>query len=413
MFNKFKKTFTVGLALAIATAISFTACKKSDDAPTTNTDTGEIKYGALMMVGAWPNTTYYIAGLSSLKEGTIDLKGKGVNMSAIAQDQGFIQRNGYYYYYNGDNGRLGRYHIANDLLVTDREVPFTQMSGFSSHIWADDNTLVVFGTNTDQTKIRYAIINATTLASTGGEINTTAPTDAAYTRIGVGFAEYRSGKIFIGYGYLHANWPTPSYPKVLVAAVNYPSMTVSTLLEDSKSRWPGGPTRYNPYSFVDENGDLYFATVPEGGWDYDGASLIYRIKSGTEVLDNTYNFDYSAKAGGNTVQAMWYIGNGQAIVRGRIPADRSNADFYYNWDSNFALINVQTGAVVKKFDLPTDKGQIYVQAVIVEDGKAYLLVNGANSNGAIWEYDPATDKLTKGATFGAGYDILLRLDKWK
>jgi hypothetical protein len=199
----------------------------------------------------------------------------------------------------------------------------------------------------------------------------------------------------------------------MVAAVDYPSMSVSKLLEDDKSRWPGGPTRYNPYSFVDEKGDLYFATVPEGGWDYDGPSLIYRIKSGADVLDNTYSFNYSSQAGGNTVQAMWYVGNGKAIVRGRIPADRSNADFYYNWDSNFALIDVQTGTFIKKFDLPVDKGQIYVQAVVVEDGKAYMLVNGANSKGAIWEYDPATDKLTKGATFGAGYDILLRLDKWK
>ncbi|RZL99146.1 MAG: DUF4374 domain-containing protein, partial [Pedobacter sp.] len=158
--------------------------------------------------------------------------------------------------------------------------------------------------------------------------------------------------------------------------------------------------------------DIYFTTVPEGGWDYEAGSVLYRIKSGTDVLDNTYTFDFSSKSNGHTAQAIWYIGNGQAIVRVRIPADRSNADFYYKWDSYFSIVNVRTGAVIKKLNLPVDKGEVYVQAVIIEDGKAYIMLNEANAAGAIWEYDPSNAKLTKGATFGAGYDYLLRLDKW-
>lgn len=409
MFNKLKNTLVIAMALFVAAGIS--ACSKSNNDETTP-DTNEKKYGALMMVGAWPNTAYYLTSLSSLKEGTIDLKGKGVNISNIAQDQGLIQRNGFYYYYNSTNSRLGKYHVGDNALVTDREVPFTLMGGFSSHFWADDNTLVVFGTNGDQNKIQYAVINATTLAATGGTLTLPAAADATYNKIGVGFVEYRAGKVYLGYGHL-STWPNPAYPKVLVAVLNYPAMTTAKVLEDSKSKWPGGPTRYTPYSFIDENNDIYFATVPEGGWDYDAGSLIYRIKSGTDDLDASYSFNFSSKSNGHTVQAMWYMGNGQAIVRARIPANRANPDFYYKWDSYFSVVNVRTGEVIRKLDLPTDIGEIYVQAVVVEDGKAYIMFNGANATGAIWEYDPATAKLTKGATFGAGYDYLLRLDKWK
>ncbi|RYF25424.1 MAG: hypothetical protein EOO42_03760 [Flavobacteriales bacterium] len=408
MLNKFKNTLIIAMALFVATGMS--ACKKSKDE--TGTDTKEKKYGVLMMVGSWPNTAYYITSLASIKEGTIDLKGKGVNISNIVQDQGLIQRNGNYYYYNAANSRFGKYHIENDLLVTDKEVQFTSMADISSHFWADNNTLVVFGANGDQDKIQYAVINATTLTITSGTLTLPATPDAAYKTILPGFVEYRDGKIFLGYSFL-TTWPTPAYKKIFVAVINYPTMAVAKVLEDTKSSSPGGPTRYTPYSFIDENNDIYFTTVPDTGWDFEAPSYVYRIKNGTDVLDATYSFNFSSKSNGHTIQAMWYLGNGQAIARVRIPSDRSKPDFYYNWDSYFSVINVKTGEVVRKLDLGTDIGQIYVQSVVVEDGKAYIMFNGANAAGAIWEYDPVTAKLTKGAGFGAGYDLLLRLDKWK
>ena len=391
---------------------SLAACKKTNNSGGDGKGDGEHQYGVMLMIGAWPNTTYYILEVPSLMEGKADLNGRGVNVSTIVGDQGMIQRDGFYYYFNRTNSRLGKYHIAGDQLITDKEVPFTAMASVSSHIWIDAETLVLFGTDGESNELLYAEVNTTGMQVSGGTLNVPAITETGYPDIAPGFAEYRNGKIFLGYGYA-AEWPGTPLPKVLVAVVDYPSMNVSSVLTDTRSAWPGGPSRYAPTSFQDEKGDIYFTTVPDNGNDYDGGSSIYRIKNGSNVLDPNYYFDFSATVDGNTAQAIWYLGNGEAIIRARIPADRANPDFYYKWDSYFAVVNVQNGTLVKKLDLATDIGEIYVQAVVVEDGKGYIMLNDANKKGYMWEYDPATGKLTKGLEFAEGYDYLLRVDKWK
>ena len=103
---------------------------------------------------------------------------------------------------------------------------------------------------------------------------------------------------------------------------------------------------------------------------------------------------------------MWYIGNGKAIVRSRINGQSIDTDHYY------CLIDVKTGTFIKKLDLPVDKGERMVNAVIVEDGKAFIAVNAADRD-YIWQYDPATDQLTKGVEFIGGIDYILRIEKLK
>jgi hypothetical protein len=104
------------------------------------------------------------------------------------------------------------------------------------------------------------------------------------------------------------------------------------------------------------------------------------------------------------VPAMWYIGNGKAIVRSRIAGTSIDTDHY------FCVIDVKSGALIKKLDLPADKGERMVNGVIVEDGKAFIAVNAADKD-YIWQYDPATDKLTKGVEVVGGIDYILRIEK--
>jgi|GEM_PF-773460 len=102
--------------------------------------------------------------------------------------------------------------------------------------------------------------------------------------------------------------------------------------------------------------------------------------------------------------ATWYIGNGKAIIRTLVAGQAIDADHSYS------IINIRTGSFIKKLDLLADKRERMVQAVIIEDGKAYIAVN-ARDRDYIWEYDPATDKLTKGAEFTGGIDYILRIEK--
>src|SRR5690606_2760996 len=190
------------------------------------------------------------------------------------------------------------------------------------------------------------------------------------------------------------------------AVVNYPTMTINNTITDIRSTTPGGPTVYAKASFIDEAGDLYFVTDPVYNYDYTSPSVIYRIKSGQTVLDNTYYFDLSANTSGGKGAAMWYIGNGKAIIRTRVAGQSIDADH------SFTVVNVQNGSFIKTLDLPADKGERMVQAVIVEDGKAYIAVNSADKD-YIWEYNPATESLTPGAEFIGGIDYILRLEKTK
>jgi len=103
---------------------------------------------------------------------------------------------------------------------------------------------------------------------------------------------------------------------------------------------------------------------------------------------------------------MWYIGNGKAIIRTRVDGESIDADHF------FTVVDVKNGSFIKKLDLPVDKGERMVKAVIVEDGKAYIAVNSADKD-YIWEYDPAAESLKSGAEFVGGIDYILRLEKVK
>ena len=400
--NKFL-SFRVKLLSAALLIITLNSCS--------NNNGGEVeaeqgKYSAILCVGSWPNTAYYIADVPSLKEGTISLQGNGAEMTGKVYAQDVIQKDGFYYHANFGSGRFGKYHVDNGVLVTDKEIPFTYLN-WSSYAWVDDQTLVIFGTG--ETEGRYAIVKTADMTITTGKL-TLETKPAGFDEYTIGFAEYRANKLYLGYGYSSSDYSSypkmPVYQKFNVAVLTYPAMNVESTISDIRSTTPGGAAVYAPSSFIDENNDIYFITDPVMWYDYKSPSSVYRIKSGSTTLDPTYYFNFSSKVNNEMGAAMWYIGNGKAVVRTRVAGESIDADH------SFSVIDVKNGAFVKKLDLPADKGERMVQAVIVEDGKAYIAVNAADKD-YIWEYNPGTDKLTHGAEFVGGIDYILRLEKIK
>lgn len=361
------------------------------------------KYSAVLCVGSWPNTAYYIAGVPSLTSGSISLKGNGAEMTGKVYAQDVIQRDGFYYHANLGSGRLGKYHVENGALVTDKEIPYTWLN-WSSYAWVDANTLVIFGLSNGEA--RYTVIKVDKMTITRGALNL-ATMPAGFNIYNLGFAEYRDNKLYLGYSFGSDDFTKypdmPVFQKSLVAVIDYRSMMVQQSIEDSRSN-AGGPNVYAPSSFVDDHNDLYFITDPVNVYDYKSPAMMYRIKSGTTEIDPTYAFNFSAAANNEMAPAMWYIGNGKAIIRSRIAGQSIDADHYY------CIVDARNGTFIKKLDLPVDKGERMVNAVIVEDGKAFIAVN-ASDRDYIWEYDPATDKLTKGAEFVGGISYILRIEK--
>lgn len=380
-------------------------CKKDNDG-----DGGgppeESKYSAVVCVGSWPNTAYYIADVPSLKAGTINIQGSGAEMTGKVYAQDVLQKDGFYYHANFGSGRLGKYHVQNGILIADKEVPFTWLN-WDAYVWPDDKTLVIFGYAEDEA--RYAIVKVDDMTVSTGTLDLE-PIPDGFATYALGFAEYRNNKIYLGYGFLSDDWS--QYPIMAVhqqfhvAALNYPTMDIEASSSDTRSTTPGGTMVYAPSSFQDENKDIYFISDPVYGYNYGSPSVVYRIKNGSNEIDPTYYFDFSAEVDNGMGAAMWHIGNGKAIVRTRVAGESIDADH------SFSLIDVRTGTFIKKLDLPADKGERMVQALIMEDGKAYIAVNAVDRD-YIWEYDPIADKLTPGAEFIGGIDYILRLEKLK
>ncbi|MVM34110.1 DUF4374 domain-containing protein [Spirosoma sp. HMF4905] len=399
--------FPVKTILITLLAFALNGCSSDSNVnPTQEAGT----YSAVLAVGSWPNIAYYIADIPSLTSGTISLLGNGAEMTGKVYAQDIIQKNGFYYHANAGSGRLGKYHVANGAVVVDKEVPFTYLD-WSTYAWIDDQTLVIFGIgdNGGKNEGRYAVIKVADMTVTTGKLDLQAyPT--GFSTYSMGFAEYRAGKLFLGYSFASEDWSVypnmPVYQQLNVAVINASTMAVESNISDVRSTNPGGPAVYAPASFQDENGDIYFMTDPVYNYDYKSPSAVYRIKSGSTTLDQSYYFDFSSKVSNGMGAAMWYIGNGKAIVRTRVAGESIDADH------SFSVIDVKNGAFIKTLALPVDKGERMVQAVVVENGKAYIAVNAADKD-YIWEYDPSTDKLTQGAEFVGGINYILRLEKTK
>lgn len=393
---------STSILFMVLTLCGLSGCEKRDIG---NVEEG-TQYSAVLCVGSWPNTAYYISSISSLTSGTISLKGNGAEMTGKVYAQDVIQKDGFYYHANAGSGRLGKYHVENGVLLIDKEIPFSYLN-WSSYTWVDDNTLVIFGEGKGEA--RYAIIKVDKMTIKAGKLNLN-PIANGFQAYNIGFAEYRSNKLFLGYTFTSTDWTNypnmPVYAKSFVAVIDYATMGVEKSLEDTRSTGLGGPSVYAPSSFVDENNDLYFISDPVNIYDYSRPSAMYRIKNGATEIDPTYYFNFSAASNNEMAPAMWYIGNGKAIIRSRIAGQSIDADHY------FCVVDARNGAFIKKLDLPVDKGERMVNGVIIEDGKAFIAVNAADRD-YIWQYDPATDKLTKGVEFVGGIDYILRIEKLK
>ncbi|ALL06343.1 hypothetical protein AQ505_13040 [Pedobacter sp. PACM 27299] len=394
--------YTAKLLMLVMLVLSISGCEKRKE--------GHIEegtnYAAILCVGSWPNTAYYISSIPSLTTGTISLKGNGAEMTGKVYAQDVIQREGFYYHMNSTSGRFGKYHVENGSLLIDKEIPFAYLS-WSSYAWADNNTLVIFGDGNGEA--RYAVVKVDKMTIKTGKLDL-GKIPAGFQQYSFGFAQYRDSKLFLGYGFASNDWSVfpnmPVYPKSYVAVIDYHTMAVEKSLEETRTTGLGSLNIYAPSSFVDENNDLYFISDPVTGYDYKSPSIMYRIKSGSTVIDPDYFFNYSAASNNEKGAAMWYIGNGKAIVRSRISGDNIDLEHYYR------LIDVKSGTMIKKLDLPADKGERMVNAVIVEDGKAFIAVNAVDRD-YIWQYNPATDQLTKGVEFIGGIDYILRIEKLK
>ena len=237
-----------------------------------------------------------------------------------------------------------------------------------------------------------------------------------FTSLSTGFTELRKDKLFIGYTY-HQQLSSYDYTTsdtLYVATFSYPEMKRLNIQKDTRSTYPGGTNTVQPYSFNDEQGNFYFMTCPgiALGNRADLPTGIFRIKAGQDLLDKDYFFNISGSIINNHAYGMWYLGNNQAIIRSeRKDLFKGLNDHYSTAHFEFHIIDL-SGKVLKKLDLPLDKGTRRA-CVIVKGDTAYISINSTKEGNYIWLYNIKTGVLKKGLQLAGNTDFMMRIDDLK
>lgn len=401
MFKKIK-LYPILIALALMPFLNSCSSDTEEETPAPVVETQE-KYTVWLQIGSWPNTTQYVLGTNSLTEGSINLTGHGAEVTGKSA-YGIITKGGYYYYYNTTTGRFSKFKYEKELYSTVLEVPYTHLADVSGFTWINDKTLFVVGTNGDQTKIQYSVIDTETLKMTNGVMDAPAiPT--GYNYFNLGNIEYTNGKVFVQFGYTGV-WPNPWENKTYIGVVDYASLKYEKTLVSSTSAGPGTNKLWLSSSFVDDSGNTYFATNVEWSSIKDRKSAIYRIKKGTTEIDASYTVNNTSV--GYEGVGLWYIGGTKAIYKYIDPAVTTSTHIYA-----FAVMDLETGKIIKKLpEIPND-GDAYIQNIIVEDGKVYMITNAETGKDYVYIYDIAAQTVKTGMEMIGGYDWVLRLDKMR
>lgn len=359
----------------------------------------------------------YIIETNSLASGKIFPEKQGALLDAKAMDRDIIVKNGNYYHLNRKKAELSKYNVQNDSLYAIASIPLKDFS-IENYFWLGKDSLLLTGLDIkDFKQTKYALIETSKMSLLSSGNLPVPPPSGKFTSMSVGFVELRKDHLFLGYTY-HQQLSSSNYTTsdtTYIAELGYPQMNLLKIDKDTRSTYPGGINTVQSYSFNDEQNNYYFMSCPgiALGNRPDRPTGIFRIKAGEESLDKDYFINISSSLVKNHAYGMWYLGNNKAIIRSeRKDLFKGLGDHYSTAHFEFYLIDLATAEVLKKLDLPLDKGTRR-ECVIVKDNIAYIAVNSSSEGNFVWMYDIETDSLKKGLELAGNTDFIMRIDKLK
>lgn len=359
----------------------------------------------------------YITETNTLDSGIIYPEKTGAELNEKEMDRDLIAKDGFYYRLNRKKASFIKYKAAGQRM---NEVASVDLENFSidNYYWLNKDSLLLTGLNTgDFSQVKYAIVKTDNMkVLTIGDLAIPRPF-GKYTSISTGFVELRNKQLFLGYTY-HQQLGSYDYTTndtTYLALFNYPQMTRIRIDKDVRSTYPGGTNLVQNYSFNDEKGNYYFMTCPgiALGNRADLPTGIFRINTGEDALDKNYFFNISGSVINNHAYGIWYLGRNQAIIRTeRKDLFKGLSDHYSTAHFEFYLIDLAAEKVLKKLELPLDKGTRRA-CVIVSGDIAYISVNSTKEGNYIWLYNIKTGNLKKGLQLAGDTDFMMRIDPLK
>ncbi|MFD2969448.1 DUF4374 domain-containing protein [Sphingobacterium bambusae] len=410
MYSIIKRSLFGSLALAAVTFLSV-SCSDSSNEP----DTPAQEEPNFIISYSTDNGTFMVP-IKDLMNGVITPVGNGTDVTSIfTWGENKIQKGKYFYHLDPTAKKFGKYSIENGLLQTIKVVPFSTLSSLylGWHTWLDD-THLAFGPRSSN---EYTVVDINTLDVTASgtfDTGTAVPKDhqiRLYAMVSQG------DKIFLGYS-LYNQITKVVYDTTYTAVVDYPNFANFKLTGKDLRSNPIGPVRNGYFHKFKDNGYTYLMTYPMpmlGGGKANMPTGFFRIKDGEQTLDQDYFFNVSAQRNGDNQLGVQYLGNGKALLISAHDAANNvkvKDDWWYAVMWEYLIVDVNTQKVVKKLDFPLVSNS---SSALVHNGKAYIAVNDPTADAIyIWEYDPETDKLTRGAKIEGGDNdtpILYNLNK--
>ena len=356
----------------------------------------------------------YLVETNALDSGKLTPEQDGALLNAEVMDRSVIVKGGFYYEMDRKAGKLVKYQIKGEELTTADTLPLDRFS-IENSFWAGGDTLLLTGLKTpDFAQAAYALLttgNMKLIAS--GNMEIPRPF-GRFETMSIGFVKMQGKKLLVGYTY-HQQLSPSEYTTsdtIYVTSLSYPQMKSVKTDRDHRSTYPGGMNTIQSSSFADEHGDFYFMACPgiALGNRPQLPTAILKIGRGTDQPDKKYLFNLSL-ALHNHAYGMWYLGNGQAIVRSeRKDLFKGLDDHYSTAHFEFYLVDVLTQKVIKKLDFPLDKGTRR-ECVFVEGNIAYISINSSTEGNYVWEYNIRTATLKKGLKMAGNTDYILRIDR--
>lgn len=401
------------LLLLVLLISFFSSC--SEHTPSTNkTQSAAKNKYSLYLMGK--DGKEYLMETNILDRGKMTPEQDAATLNTEVIDRDILVKTGFYYHMDRKAGDFVKYNIADKQFTTVAKLSLKQFSIENYH-WLGGDTLLLTGLRTpDFAQVRYALIctGDMKLLSTG---NMEIPKPVGrFDNLSIGFVKPQGDHLLVGYTY-HEQLSITDYTTsdtIYVTELKYPQMTAVKTDKDNRSTYPGGMNTVQSSAFEDEQGDFYFMACPgiALGNRPELSTAIMKMDKGSTQPDQKYFFNLS-KAIHNHAYGMWYLGNGQAIVRAeRKDLFKGLGDHYSTAHFEFYLVDIHKQQVIKKLELPLDKGTRR-ECVLLAGNIAYIAINSSTQGNFIWVYNIKTGALKKGLELAGNTDYILRMDKLK
>jgi hypothetical protein len=201
----------------------------------------------------------------------------------------------------------------------------------------------------------------------------------------------RGDKLFVGHKYKSNITKADIIDTAYVYVCDYPSLSNGKIIKDPRGGFTAGHWEINKPTFQDDNNDLYILTRRVGTSSYG----LLRIKSGETTFDPDYFFelkDYNIFK--NSSSMIQKLGNGKAYISPYVidPANKKVV----------ADLRILAGGAEPKTTMN-----------FMENGKLYDVFKTDESKWFVYEYNPSTNSIKRGAQIDPGVTWVYHVNKIK